>query len=262
MSRSPSFPSGPSGTKRSMYSALKVSGTVRCLTPICGLFFLCCPAFAQENARSYAAPSLRPAVASGQAAPSDFEKTWGAVVPEWPEVPDLEQLKRLGLVWVEDDLPYGAQAQGPWEWNARTVTSGLRAHGHPPGAGLQRHRFMAAPLLFYADGLVLQEVWLDPKDPPQGIALRFILADGSEVGVYWEGEREVFEPGQHGELWYYGVMPQFGVWTELQVLVEDLGIEDREVVGVEYVTHGGRALWDRTILKGAPEAPRKREIGA
>ena len=100
--------------------------------------------------------------------------------------------------------------------------------------------------------MITQEVWLDPADPPQGIALQLKLATGDEVGVYWEGEEEVFKPEEGRELWYYGLLPELGQWTKLEILAEDMGLEDAQVTEIRFVTWGGRVLWNRTVLTQAP----------
>ncbi len=171
-------------------------------------------------------------------------------LPEAPAIPDFAQLEELGTIWLDDALPPGAQELGSWEWDTETVQSGERAHFHPSGHGVHQHGFtFQDPVILPADGKIIQEVWLDPGDPPQGIALRFKLTSGEGAGVYWEGEEEVFAPEEYEALWYYGLLPKLGVWTELAILVEDLGLEDAEVIELRFLTFDGRVLWDRTALK-------------
>jgi hypothetical protein len=121
---------------------------------------------------------------------------------------------------------------------------------------------MADPVKLSVNQMLTQQVWLDPQDPPQGIMLRFKLADGKEVGVYWEGEEEVFTPGEDEEVWYYGLLPELGTWTPLEVLIEDLGLEEQEVVGVSFVTFDGRALWDKLAIEQAPPLEELEEFPA
>ena len=82
--------------------------------------------------------------------------------------------------------------------------------------------------------------------------MRFKLPGDEEVGVYWEGEQEVFAPGEYEEMWYYGLLPELGKWTQLEILAEDLGLEGKEIAGIRFMTYGGRVLWDRTILTELP----------
>jgi len=155
-------------------------------------------------------------------------------------------------VWLDDELPANAKTEGTWGWDTTTVASGTKSHGHPSAKGLQSHGFTAAPATLSADGMIVQQVWLDPQDPPKGIMLKFKLASGEEVGVYWEGEEEVFSPGEEEEVWYYGLLPELGKWTSLEVLAEDLGLEGEQLTGVRFVTFDGRALWDKTAIAKAP----------
>ncbi len=160
---------------------------------------------------------------------------------------------KLEKVWLDGQLPEGAQAEGEWVWEQDPSSGAAAVHSHPSRKGVQSHRFFAAqPLEMPGSGMVVQQVWLDPQDPPQGISLRFKLASGEEMGVYWEGEREVFTPTEYEELWYYGMLPELGKWVPLEILAEDLGLEDSRIAGISFSTFDGRALWGRTVLTEAP----------
>ncbi|MBI3333041.1 MAG: hypothetical protein HYZ93_02995 [Candidatus Omnitrophica bacterium] len=194
-----------------------------------------------ESAAPAAAPA--PSTASGQV-PAPSPATPVATAPaSFPET-----------VWIDDDLPPGAQTEGTWVWDTSTVASGAKSHGHASAKGLQSHGYTAQPQTLPTGSMLTQQVWLDPNDPPKGIMLRLKLASGDQVGVYWEGEQEVFNPGEQEEVWYYGLLPELGKWTSLEVLTEDLGIEEESVTGVSFVTFDGRALWDKTTLAPAPPA--------
>lgn len=163
-----------------------------------------------------------------------------------------EQVNPNETVWLDDALPLNAKTEGVWLWDGTTVNSGKKSHGHPSGKGLQSHSFTADPVILAADGMIVQQVWLDPQDPPKGIMMKFSLANGEEVGVYWEGEQEVFSPGDEEELWYYGLLPELGTWTSLEILAEDLGLESEQIKGIRFATFDGRALWDKTVIAKAP----------
>ncbi|MBI3323594.1 MAG: hypothetical protein HYZ95_03915 [Candidatus Omnitrophica bacterium] len=159
---------------------------------------------------------------------------------------------KLEKVWLDGKLPEGAQAEGEWLWASDPAAGGVMAHSHPSARGMQSHRFSAEPVEMPGNGMIVQQVWLDPQDPPQGIALRFKLASGEEAGVYWEGEKEVFTPTEYEELWYYGMLPELGKWISLEILAEDLGLEDARMAGIGFATFDGRALWGRTVITEAP----------
>ncbi|MBI3615281.1 MAG: hypothetical protein HY211_02070 [Candidatus Omnitrophica bacterium] len=183
----------------------------------------------------------------------------GAVSAEGPMAPPAAEKPAAPApaketVWLDDDLPANAKTQGTWVWDTATFSSGAKSHGHPSAKGVNSHGFTADPVSLSNSGMIVQQVWLDPKDPPKGIMLKFKLASGEEVGVYWEGEEEVFNPGENEEVWYYGLLPELGKWTSLEVLSEDLGLEGEKIAGVSFVTFDGRVLWDKTVLTEAPPA--------
>lgn len=158
-------------------------------------------------------------------------------------------------VVLDEELPAGATTTGTWTWEAQAA-SGAKSHGHPSAKGQQSHGVtLATPVVVPRNGELVTSVWLDPADPPRGLMLKFTLENGEETGVYWEGEEEVFNPGEEEEVWYYGLLPEYGTWTPLSVVAEDLGIEDAKVKGIAFITYDGRVLWDRTIVRQAPALP-------
>ena len=202
------------------------------------------PLLAEEDPASPAAPSSQAPVAP---APAPVASKTAPAAPA-PQV-----------VWIEDELPANAKPSGNWIWDSSSAASGTKSHGHPSVKGLQSHGFVGNEVSLTANGMITQQVWLDPKDPPKGIMLKFSLATGEEVGVYWEGEEEVFTPAADEEVWYYGLLPELGSWTTLEVLAEDLGLEGEKINGLSFVTFDGRALWDKTSVTKAPPVA---EIGS
>ncbi len=163
------------------------------------------------------------------------------------------------MVWLDDELPANAKTDSNWFWDTATVKSGEKSHGHSSGKGLQNHGFSADPVNFSTGGMIVQQVWLDPQDPPRGIMIKFKLASGEEVGVYWEGEEEVFTPKEDEQVWYYGLLPELGKWASMEILAEDLGLEGEKLVGVSFITFDGRVLWDKTEIAKAPPLVEIRE---
>ena len=156
-------------------------------------------------------------------------------------------------IWLDDALPDDAKPAGTWIWDQELFSSGSQSHGHPAGQGQHSHGYtLEKAVVVPVNGMITQQVWLDPANPPRGISLQLRLATGEWVGVYWEGEEEVFKPSEAQELWYYGVLPELWKWAKLVILSEDLGLEDQSVTGLRFVTYDGRALWDRTALTEAP----------
>lgn len=192
-----------------------------------------------------------PSTSSGQAA----EETQTAAVAQAPAaVSAPTPTKAAEVVVLDGGLPVGATTTGTWVWETQ-ASSGTKSHGHPAAAGVQQHAVtFATPVAIPKSGEVVTSVWLDPANPPKGVMIKFTLANGEETGVYWEGEEEVFNPGEDEEVWYYGLLPEFGAWTPLAVAAEDLGIEEASVKTITFVTHGGRVLWDRTVVHEIAEA--------
>ena len=190
------------------------------------------------------------------------EPTASAVATSVTPVP----LSSSETVLLDDELPAGAATTGTWVWETTQAAKGTRSHGHPSARGQQSHSItFAAPVAIPRAGEIVTSVWLDPADPPRGLMLKLTLDNGDETGVYWEGEEEVFNPGEEEEVWYYGLLPEHGTWTPLSVLAEDLGIEDAKVSKVTFTTHDGRVLWDETIVREAaatPELPLGEELEA
>ena len=157
---------------------------------------------------------------------------------------------------IDDDLPADAKAEGTWAWDSAKAASGTKSHGHPSAKGMQQHKVVFTnPVPIPRNGEIVTSVWLDPADAPRGIMVKFALETGDETGVYWEGEEEVFNPGEDEEIWYYGLLPEFGVWTPLAVAAEDLGIEEAKLKAITFVTYDGKVLWDRTVIHQAPPVP-------
>lgn len=166
------------------------------------------------------------------------------------------------VVVLDDEAPAGATTTGAWLWES-SAASGTKSHGHAAADGVQQHAVtFETPLAVPKNGEIVTSAWLDPANPPKGMMIKFTLASGDEAGVYWEGEEEVFNPGEDEEIWYYGLLPEFGVWTPLAVAAEDLGIEDASIKTITFVTHGGRALWDRTVMREITETPLPAGLGA
>jgi len=175
-------------------------------------------------------------------------------VPSPPELAvPVEVETTLRTVLLDDLLARVAEFQGKWIWE-EDPEGANKFHGHSAAAGLQSHGLtFLEPVLFLHYGLLSQQVWLDPSNPPQGISIRFKVAGGEEVGVYWEGEEEVFLPvEEHAEIWYYGILPEFGQWVTLSIFVEDMALEEAPIEAIRFVTFGGRVLWDQTVLTVAP----------
>ena len=95
-------------------------------------------------------------------------------VPAKEPAPPAEKAPPVEVPWLAGELPPNAAAEGSWVWDSQLTPEGRPAHSHPPAKGAARHGLtFAKPLEVPRNGLLRQEVWLDPQNPPRGIALQF-----------------------------------------------------------------------------------------
>ncbi len=194
------------------------------------------------------------AVAASAADPA-APATAPASMPAAAEPPQAETEQPKEVVWVDDAVPAGAQATGTWEWSTAQAYSGSQSHTEPAAAGDAEHGFTlggsSQPLP--EGSVIVQYVYLDPQQPPTGLMLKLTLADGSQTGVYWEGDEEVFQIGDEELSWYMDVLPDAGSWQRLEIWVDDFGLGGEQLTGVSYTAHGGKVYWDKTALEEHPE---------
>ncbi|REJ85170.1 MAG: DUF1553 domain-containing protein [Planctomycetota bacterium] len=172
-----------------------------------------------------------------------------------------ESLEPEEFVWIDDELPAGAQAQQsghPWEYVAapEPVNTGEKAHKRT-GDGLVQHFFTGAnpPLRIGQGDVLFTYVYLDPENPPQEIMLQW--NDGSwEHRAYW-GEN-VIPWGQDGQASRAlgGDLPPAGEWVRLEVEAAKVGLEPGAMVnGWAFTQHGGTVYWDTAgIVTRTPQA--------
>jgi hypothetical protein len=170
--------------------------------------------------------------------------------PEKPaETPQVKPEEEVAKVLLDDLLPAGAVTQGIWEWDTSLKYSGEKSHTQPPAKGLTEHSYRAAPVDVPEGCLLEQYVHLDPKNTPAGIMLKFIFeADGKEgeIGVYREGEEEVFVFNDDEAVIYDGILPETGKWEKWTIDPDDLGLKGAKITGISFIVYGGKANWDLT----------------
>ncbi len=173
-----------------------------------------------------------------------------AAQPEKPaEAPQAKPEEEGAKVLLDDLLPVGAVTQGIWEWDTSLKYRGEKSHTQPKAKGLTEHSYRAAPVDVPEDCLLEQYVYLDPKDTPTGIMLRFTFeADGKEgeIGVYREGEEEVFVFNDDEPVIYDGILQEAGKWEKWTIDPNDLGLKGAKITGISFIVYGGKANWDLT----------------
>lgn len=180
--------------------------------------------------------------ASEVSAPAEVEVPAVVAEAEKPVEPEAKVL-------IDDSLPEGAVTEGKWEWDTSLIYRGEKSHTEPAAKGVAEHSCRMAPLEIPEDYLIEQYVYLDPADPPEGIELKFRYeADGreAEIGLYREGEIEVFVFNDDEAVIYDGTLTEPGRWVKWSIDPDDLGLKHAKITGISFVVYGGKANWDLT----------------
>jgi len=159
------------------------------------------------------------------------------------------------IVWIDDAVPAGGQAQGdtPWQFVEAAdhpVFSGAKSHTRT-AKGRSQHFFTGAnpPLAIEENDTFFTYVYLDPKNPPQEIMLQF--NDGSwEHRAYW-GEN-LIEWGKDGTVSrrQIGDLPKPGEWTRLTVSINDVGLKPgAKLNGWAFTQFDGTVHWDKSGIQ-------------
>lgn len=178
-----------------------------------------------------------------------------------PPPADALSVLRREAIWIDDDLPAGAQPQGdsPWKFVTKgegPVYSGEKSSTRTATA-LSQHFFTGAnPGLKIGEGDILfAYVYLDPANLPKSIMLQF--NDGQ-----WEHRSNWGDPNAipFGALntpakRQAGDLPKAGEWVRLEVNAQDVGLKAGATLnGWAFTQFGGTCYWDRAgiITKESP----------
>jgi len=174
-----------------------------------------------------------------------------------PEIPAAEKVEELeGIVLINDALPEGSITEGTWEWDTVLRYSGEKSHTESATEGVTEHSYRANPVVIPKNSVIEQYIYLDPDNMPKGIMLKFRFKnDGKEdeIGIYREGEEEVFVFNNDEPMLYDGTLPNAGKWETLQIYCDDLGLTGAKLTGISFVTYGGKAYWDLTRIRAVKE---------
>ncbi|MDP2942590.1 MAG: hypothetical protein Q8O36_03675 [Candidatus Omnitrophota bacterium] len=169
-----------------------------------------------------------------------------------PEVPAEGE----EIILIDDTLPEGSTTEGTWEWDTSLKYSGEKSHTEPAAKGATEHSYRTKPVVIPRNSVIEQYIYLDPDNMPKGIMLKFRFEnDGKEdeIGIYREGEEEVFMFNNDEPMLYDGTLPNAGKWEKLQIYCDDLGLVGAKLTGISFVTYGGRAYWDLTRIRAVKE---------
>jgi hypothetical protein len=161
------------------------------------------------------------------------------------------------FVWIDDDLPEGAKAQGSWKWITEEngpVLSGKKASTETVPE-LSQHFFTGAKgALTIAKGdKFFAHVYLDPKNLPKAIMLQW--NDGTwEHRAYW-GENVIpFGNGNTPGHRKIGKLPRAGEWVRLEVDAALVGLNaGAKINGWAFTQFGGTVHWDKAGVWQVPD---------
>ena len=186
-----------------------------------------------------------------EAATTPYDEAADAKANEAPPAP-------ADYVWIDDDLPPGAQPSPDWNWvegSKHPVLSGKKSHTQK-AAGQAQHFFTgAAPGLLCGEGdKLFAYVFLDPADSPKEVMLQWNTGEWKHR-AYW-GENKI-DFGKDGttERLHLGPLPKAGEWVRLEVDAAKVGITPKLVVnGWAFTQFGGTVHWDKAgVLTRTPQ---------
>ena len=178
----------------------------------------------------------------------------------------LSDLKAEDYVWIEDELPRGAKADGnegnrSWKWMGKPdehpVFSGKRSTRRT-ARGLSQHFFTGAtePLPISSGSALFAYAYLDPENPPETLQLQF--NDGSwDHRAYWGADKGHGAGRNDTSNLCMGDLPEAGQWIRLEVAADAVGLEPgAKLNGWAFTQFSGTVYWDRAgIVSVAPLAP-------
>ncbi len=173
--------------------------------------------------------------------------------PPAPKDPSPPAAKEL--VWVDDEIPAGAAAEGDWKFVSEPILSGKTASTRT-ATGLGQHFFTGAkgPLVVAEGDVFFAHVYLDPKNVAKEVMLQW--NDGSwEHRAAW-GE-DLIPWGADGtpSRRRLGPLPKAGEWARLEVPAALVGLgPGAKVNGWAFTQFDGTVYWDRAgiVTQAAP----------
>jgi hypothetical protein len=177
------------------------------------------------------------------------------VEPEQPTEPTTSAPREI--VWIEDEVPAGARAEGGWQFVDSPVHSGKKASKRT-AEGLSQHFFTGAsePLRVAEGDRLFAYVYLDPANPPKQIMMQF--NDGSwEHRAFWGGDHiewgQLDTPSRRA----MGPLPEAGQWARLEVPAAHVGLNaGAQINGWAFTQFDGTVYWDKAgIVTTAEQQP-------
>jgi len=167
--------------------------------------------------------------------------------------------KAKETIWIEDDLPAGANAQSDGEDNWTWVTenpapqSGKKAHQSNTADGEHQHFFTGATdtLALNAGDTLFVYVFLDAASTPAEIMVQFHEGESWEHRAYWGANSVEWGTDASESRQSMGALPAAGKWVRLEIPVAKVGLEGKTLDGMAFTLFGGKATWDCAGKAGA-----------
>ncbi|GEM_PF-3106497 len=166
----------------------------------------------------------------------------GCTVPVAPAPTNLPN----DTVWVDDQLPAGAVAEGIWTWDTTQKASGTQSNTEPAQASIHQHYFYnGAALSIGQNDKLVAYVLLSTCDTPREIMLQWHDANGWGHRAYWG--QNVIPWGTDGTAsrYYMGALPAAGQWVRLEVPASVVALSGRAIDGMAFTLADGQAWFDR-----------------
>lgn len=164
----------------------------------------------------------------------------------------LGELSQAEFVWIDDELPAGAKAQGntPWKFVEapdHPVHSGKKASVRvATGDGITQHYFDSATdkLKIGENSRLFAYVYLDPENPPETIQLQF--NDGAwEHRASWGADKAFGAGRNNASNRVVDKLPETGKWVRLEVTAASVGLKPgSELNGWAFTQVKGTVYWD------------------
>jgi hypothetical protein len=142
-------------------------------------------------------------------------------------------------IWIDDQLPAGANGVGPLLWDPNQKASGSLSITRPtvPGeSGVGVLNATATMPVAWGDSLVFY-VLTNECDPPRKLVAEWSATDGTGGGVTW-GESHWNYPNR-------GPVPAGGTWTRVEIPAALLNLEGKSISSFLFYSFDGGSWIDR-----------------
>jgi hypothetical protein len=174
--------------------------------------------------------------------------------------------KEEELVWVDDQLPPGAQPNGEsWQWvsnSAGPVFSGTRSHTLNTNGNAEQHYFTGAqPLVCGERDRLFTYVFIDSNNPPKEIMLQW-HQDNWDHRAFWGADEIPFGTKDQPSRLPMGPLPKAGEWVRLEVPVAKLRLDPASGIdGWSFDQQGGKVYWDKSGITHVWRDPATEPLG-